>query len=159
MLNIVIDDDRMVKSGTIIYDPRDLFTDYKKPEWFEDEFVKRFLKEVDGSTVIFEEALKDKFGHGISTEMMSTGCKTLCVIYYGDDSFYYNGSAMGNNCVPFLIEIAKTRNINIFLRHYMEFIINGVDYFKTGLITMYGETIYDEDRYYDIVYNITDDEE
>ena len=32
------------------------FAGYKKPEWFEDPFVRRIIKEIDGAEVIFEEA-------------------------------------------------------------------------------------------------------
>lgn len=153
MLNVVIGESEIPAEYEVMVDPRYYFKYRKKPEWFEDEFVKRFLKEVDGTEVLFEEALKDKFGHGISTMMMSTGCKTLCVIYYDtNDKVYYNGSAMGDNCIPFLMEMAEKRDINIFLRHDMHFSDNemGIDFFKTGLIKIYGKPVDNEDDYYDI---------
>ena len=58
-------------------DTRIYFRKHKKPQWFEEHFVKRFLKAIDNTTVLFEEALKDYRGHGISTEMISTGCRAL----------------------------------------------------------------------------------
>lgn len=120
------------RPGKYILDTRIYFRKHKKPEWFQDEFVQRFLKEIDGTTVLFEEALKDKFGHGISTEMMSTGCKTLCCIYFNrNDNLIFYGTAMGDNCYPFLLEMARTRDIKIFLEHYPD-----VDskYYEEGLI-------------------------
>lgn len=104
-----------------ILDTRIYFRKHKKPEWFENEDVKEFLLGVEGTTVLFEEALKDRDGHGISTEMICTGCKTLCDILFGDENLIYNGSAMGDNCIPYLMKIAEKRNITIFLEHYMDF--------------------------------------
>lgn len=113
-----------------ILDTRIWFRKNKKPEWFEDPFVREFLKEIDGSEVLFEEALKDYKGRGISTEMISTGCKTLCDIYYGGDTIFY-GSAMGDNCIPFLMRIAEVKDVTIVLEHYMDF---PEHYFKEGKI-------------------------
>lgn len=104
-----------------VLDPRIWFSDHKQPEWFEDPFVKKFLKSVDNTTVLFEEALKDYKGRGISTEMISTGCKTLCCIFNDRDNHIFYGSAMGDNCLPFLVEMAKGRNITIMLEHYADF--------------------------------------
>lgn len=159
MLNIVVGAKRVPKGYNTIVDTRAEFSLRKRPEWFEDAFVKKFLKVVDGSEVLFEEAIKDKFGHGISTEMISSGCKTLCIIYFDKDKkVYYNGSMLGDNCVPFLMEMAEKRDINIFLRHVMEFITeDGVDYFKTGLIYMDGKQILDEEQYISLIYSYEND--
>lgn len=43
-------------------DSRIVFRRNKKPEWFQDHFVQEFIKAVDGSEVLFEEALKDRWG-------------------------------------------------------------------------------------------------
>ena len=143
MLNIIFGRDNCPDQNYVL-DTRVYFKRNKEPWWFEDEFVKRFLKVVDGSEVLFEEALKDWRGHGISTEMMSTGCKTLCDIYYDTDEKWFYGSAMGDNCIPFLIEIAKQKNVNIFLEHYMDF---PEEYFDLGIIICKGKVLgqYDYD--------------
>lgn len=128
-----------------VLDTRIYFTENKRPEWFEGDFVKKFLMTIDGTTVLFEEALKDKYGHGISTEMMSTGCKTLCDIYYDTRGIWFYGSAMGDNCVPFLMDIAREKEVNIFLEHYMDI---PTEYFEEGLImkdgVVLGEYDYDD---------------
>ena len=115
MLNIVFGRENLEEFEL---DARLIFRRNKKPEWFQDEFVRQFLKEIDGTTVLFEEALLDYKGRGISTEMISTGCKTLCCIYFLDGWFY--GSLLGDNCVPFLLKIAKKKDVNIMLEHYMD---------------------------------------
>lgn len=115
MLNIVFGRENVEEFQL---DARIIFSRNKKPEWFENEFVKIFLKEVENTTVLFQEALLDYKGRGISTEMISTGCKTLCCIYYLDGWFY--GSLMGDNCAPFLVQIAAKKDVNIMLEHFMD---------------------------------------
>lgn len=142
MLNIIFGREN---SPDFVLDTRIYFRRNKKPEWFEDSFVKKFLKEIDGSTVLFEEALKDYRGRGISTEMVSTGCKTLCDIYYhGSDTIFY-GSGMGDNCIPFLMEIAAHNDITIVLEHYMDF---PGEYFEKKLVRING-TVLTQDTYDD----------
>lgn len=136
MLNIVFGRDNCEDPGYIL-DPRIYFTKHKKPEWFENDFVKRFLKEIDGSEVLFEEALKNRFGHGISTEKMSTGCKTLCIIYYDSEGKTFN-DALGDNCIPFLMEIARTKDVNVFFEHYPDI---PPEYFEEGLIRHKGKIL------------------
>ena len=94
----------------------DYFALYKKPEWFADPFVQEFLKEVDGCEVLFEEALKDRRGHGISTLMLSTECKTLCCVYFHPELIFY-GSLLGDNCLPFLLRISDTKDITLVFEH------------------------------------------
>lgn len=147
MLNIIFGRENCPDENYIL-DTRIYFSRNKKPSWFENDFVKRALKEIEGTEVLFEEALKDKFGHGISSEMICTGCKTLCSIYYDTDNKIFYGSAMGDNCVPFLMEIAKERDVTIFLEHYMDI---PVSYFEEGLICMNGKVLgeYDYDDAFD----------
>lgn len=115
MLNIVFGRENLEEFEL---DARLIFRRNKKPEWFQDEFVRQFLKEIDGTIVLFEEALLDYKGRGISTEMISTGCKTLCCIYFLNGWFY--GSLLGDNCVPFLLKIAEKKDVSIMLEHYMD---------------------------------------
>ena len=124
---------------------KSFFRRNKKPEWFEDDFVKEFLYEIDGSKVIAQEALLDYRGRGISTEMISTGCKSLCCIYYCYKDHIFNGSLMGDNCIPFLMRIAENHDVTIVLEHYMDF---PEQYFRTGKIMMY-DRLLDQDDYDD----------
>lgn len=94
MLNVIFGRDFCTRE--YVLDTRIYFRRNKRPEWFSDPFVQRFIYDIDGSTVLFEEALKDKNGHGISTEWLSTGCKTLCCIYYDKRNTLFYGSAMGD---------------------------------------------------------------
>lgn len=127
-----------------VLDNRIFFRRYKKPQWFEDSFVKEFLLNIDGSKVIAQEALLDYRGRGISTEMISTGCKSLCCIYFCHYGNIFNGSMMGDNCIPYLMRVAAKHDVTIVLEHYMDF---PHEYFSRGEIMMNGKLLgqYDYD--------------
>ena len=120
------------------------FRKNKKPEWFEDDFVKEFILAIDKATVLFEEALKDRWGHGISVDKISTGSKSLCCIYYDDKETIFNGSQMGDNCVPFLMRIAEYKDVTIMLEHYMLF---SDDDLANGKIKVDGKIIHSVEEY------------
>lgn len=134
MLHIIFGRETIGEENYIL-DSRIFFRRNKKPDWFEDDFVKRFLYEIDGSKVIAQEALLDYRGRGISSDKISTGCKTLCCIYYCHEGNVFNGSMMGDNCIPFLMEISRNCDVTIVLEHYMDF---PEDCFKNGEIMMDG---------------------
>ena len=144
MVDIIFGREHSDRSRFVL-DSRTWFRTHKKPEWFEDDFVKRFLKDVDGSTVLFEEALKDYQGRGISTDKISSGCKTLCDLYYCDDGSIFNGSMMGDNCVPFIMDIARKKDFTMVLEHYMDF---PPEAFDEKLVTIKGIPV-DQDGYDD----------
>ena len=104
----------------VILDSRVWFREHKKPEWFQDLFVQKVIKEIDGAEVLFEEALKNRYGHGISTEQISTGSKTLICIYEFPEKIFY-GTTMGDNCYPLLFEIAEKQEITIMIEHCPDF--------------------------------------
>lgn len=124
--------------GECVMDNRIWFRRHKKPEWFEDAFVKRVIWEIDQAQVLFEEALKDRFGHGMATEKLSSGSKTLICIYYYPQ-LQFNGSMMGDNCVPLLMEIARERDVHIMLEHFMDLREEDLPYVRVDgrPVTMY----------------------
>ncbi len=105
MLNFIIGREN-VDMSKVCLDSRTYFKRHKKPEWFTDPFAVRVIKEIDKAEVLFEEALKNRFGHGMSTLELSTGTKTLLLLRNRPGYIYY-GSLMGDNCVPFLMELVR----------------------------------------------------
>lgn len=130
-------------------DTRIYFKQNKKPEWFEDSFVKEFLKEIDGSEVLFEEALKDYKGRGISTDKISTGCKTLCCLYYQKEKLWFYGSGLGNNCLPFLLKICRKKDVYLYFEHYPRM---PEEFFTESLVSYKGKII-DHDEFDDAYAN------
>lgn len=89
--------------------------------------------------------MKDYRGRGISTDKISSGCKTLCDIYFCEDGSIFNGSMMGNNCIPFLLRIAKQKDFTMVLEHYMDF---PEDSFNLGCLYFDGRLL-NQDSYDD----------
>lgn len=120
MLNFIIGREN-IDLNQVDMDSRVYFKEFKKPEWFTDPFAVRVIKEIDKAEVIFEEALKNRFGHGMSTMELSTGTKTLLLLRNRPGHIYY-GSLLGDNCVPFLMELVNGHpgDITLLLEHYME---------------------------------------
>lgn len=145
MLNVIFGRENVNKP--YILDTRIYFRKHSKEFKFKVPFIEEFLRVIDGSEVIAEGALKDFKGDFISVDCMSTGCKTLCSIYYDKDNTIFYGSAMGNNCVPFLMQMARKRDITIFLEHYMDI---PSKYFEDGIIYMNNKKLgeYDFDHAY-----------
>lgn len=108
-----------IDMDALIINPMVYFKYNKKPMWFDDPFVKEIIKGVDGAEVIIGEALINKYDNGISTLCLSGGTKTLICIYELPHMLWY-GSTMGDNCIPFLIEIGKQKDITIMLEHFMD---------------------------------------
>ncbi len=77
VLNFIIGREN-IDLNQVDMDSRVYFKEFKKPEWFLDPFAVRVIKEIDKAEVVFEEALKNRFGHGMSTMELSTGTKPCC---------------------------------------------------------------------------------
>lgn len=95
-----------------------------RPEWLNDDFACRAIAEIDKAKVLNGFALENRFGYGMSSEQISTGTKTLLLIKNQPQYVYY-ASLMGDNCVPFLMELVKKReeagggDITLLLEHFM----------------------------------------
>lgn len=90
-----------------------------EPEWLEDEFVRRIIKEIDNTEVRSDGTLfSHRLGPIIYTQL-STGCKALILIHKTDIKI--NGDRMGDNCVPLLLEICERKDVEIALHHLMQF--------------------------------------
>ena len=95
MLNFIIGREN-IDLNQVDMDSRVYFKEFKKPEWFTDPFAVRVIKEIDKAEVVFEEALKNRFGHGMSTMELSTGTTTLLLLRNRTGPIYY-GSLLGDN--------------------------------------------------------------
>lgn len=123
MLNFIIGRNH-IDLDPVRMDSRLYFSQAAEDSWFESDFGRRVIKAIDQAEVLFGCALKNRFGKGMSTEQLSTGTKTLFLLKYEPDFIYY-GSNMGDNCVPFLMEIVKERekvgkDVTLLLEHFMD---------------------------------------
>ena len=111
-----------------IYNTDLYFKNSYKEEWILDDFVKRMIKEIDNSEVIAANVIKNDILGNFPPIFLSGGVKTLILMYF-QPKMIFNISNCGDNCIPFLFEIAKKReesvksnkDITVCLHHCMDF--------------------------------------
>lgn len=98
------------------------FDEVYEPEWFLDDFVRKVIKTIDKSEVIGTgisiNIYNDVLGN-FPPQNLSSGCKGLILLY--QDDVKINGDRLGDNCIPFLLEIAEQKDITISLSHMPPF--------------------------------------
>ncbi|MFR5600830.1 MAG: DUF4869 domain-containing protein [Lachnospiraceae bacterium] len=96
------------------------FDNVYEDEWIEDEFVKMMIQDVDHSTVISSHVIESPILGAITPKEISGGVKVL-ILMLKDDTFVYNLSNCGNNCAKWVLEIAKKKDLTVYLQHIMRF--------------------------------------
>ena len=101
-------------------DPNDEFSyKFKEPRILIEDFPTRVLKGID-NCVYREGICQDlSMGYKFFVEGLSGGCKLLILLWAGlVDEFW--GTALGDNCIPYLIEVARIRKLKMWLQHDMK---------------------------------------
>jgi hypothetical protein len=101
-----------------IYNTDLYFNNSYKDKWFSDNFVKRMIKEIDNSEVIDNNIIKNDILGTFSPINLSTGVKTLILIY-SNPKMIFNISNCGDNCIPLLFEITNNKDITVCLHHFL----------------------------------------
>lgn len=94
-------------------------------EWFKDSFVQEMIRDIDNciynpttEKFIDLNVTENKF----SVNELSTGSKLLILLYKWDyDEIRVYGTLFGDNCTPWLLKIAESRDIIIDLKHFLNF--------------------------------------
>ena len=105
----------------VMTDAPDYFDVAFRPEWFEDDLVKKMIKDVDKSDVVSERLIQSPVLGPISVKEISGGVKTLILMAFDDSGRIFNASACGNNCAKWILEIGKQKELIVNLRHIMDF--------------------------------------
>lgn len=105
---------------TAIYNTEVFFKNTYEDDWILDDFAKKVIKKIDNSVVVDAQAIKSPVLGMIPPTSLSGGTKTLLLIKNCPDKVF-NASTCGDNCAKFLLELAKSRDITINLRHIMNF--------------------------------------
>lgn len=95
------------------------FDNMYEDEWFDDDFTKETVKEIDKSEVIDCRSIYNEYGGSLPVTELSTGTKALMLLKFTDNKV--SGDRLGDNCITRLLEIAKTKDIYISLDHIMSF--------------------------------------
>lgn len=115
MLTIIYGDTKDSIYNTNVY-----FKNTYEAEWIESDLAKKMIKDVDDSDVLGGECIQSPVLGQIPPERLSGGVKTLLLVLNKPDKIF-NASTCGDNCAKWILEIAKTQDITINLRHMMNF--------------------------------------
>ena len=106
-----------------VYDPATYFINKYKDEWITNELSKEMIRDVDKSEVLAARIIDSPFLGAITPRELSGGVKTLMLMKFDQSDWIFNGSACGDNCAKWLLEIADRHeeDITINLHHLMNF--------------------------------------
>jgi len=140
MLKIILgckDEDKYLKNKKYVNYNDGLFDDEYEEEWFEDPFVKRILADIDNIDLSKSNgsSLKNSITGNIhSPKELSTGCKTLILIYKYSDVIFQ--ARFGDNCTDLLEEIALHNDITIksdYLHAFNFTVLSEIEYINYGV--------------------------
>ena len=96
------------------------FDNEHEDEWIEDPFVKEMIQDVDHSAVLSAHIIESPVLGAITPKDLSGGVKVL-ILMLKDDSFIYNLSNCGNNCAKWVLRIAESKDLTVYLQHIIRF--------------------------------------
>lgn len=104
-----------------VYDPETYFKNQYEDAWITTDLSRAMIQDVDKSTVIDCRVIDSPVLGSITPRELSGGVKTLMLMAYDNAGYVFNGSACGDNCAKWILEIAKKKELTITLHHIMEF--------------------------------------
>lgn len=76
------------------------------------DFGRRIIKKIQGSEVFDKNVTVHPIFGGQPPEKLAGGIKSLLLLYASDD-FIMDLASMGDNCLPFLADIASVKDITV----------------------------------------------
>lgn len=104
-----------------VYHPPTFFDNQYEDEWITDPLTVEMIKDIDGSDVVGAHLIQSPVLGPISTKEISGGVKTLILMAFDKSGKIFNASACGDNCVRWIVEISKKKDLTINLHHVMDF--------------------------------------
>lgn len=115
MLNIFFGDMENVIFNTSVF-----FDNTYQDSWFQDDFTKRVIKDIDKGEILGPNCVTTKILGPIPPTKIAGGTKTILLMKF-DNNHIFNASTCGDNCVKWILKIAKDKDLTINLRHIMNF--------------------------------------
>lgn len=103
----------------LMYDVDSYFKFNHNPEWFADELVKQMVLDVDKTEIKGPYLAVSPVLGAIPPSEISGGVKALILALKTDLVIY--GSACGDNCAKWFIEIGKKKDVIVYFGHLMNF--------------------------------------
>ena len=115
MLNIFFGDMENVIFNTSVF-----FDNTYQDSWFQDDFTKRVIKDIDKGEILGPNCVTTKILGPIPPTKIAGGTKTILLMKF-DNDYIFNASTCGDNCAKWILKIAKDKDLTINLRHIMNF--------------------------------------
>ena len=96
------------------------FDAVKKSEWFDLPLVREIIKGIDKTDVIKGPVLESPVLGIMSPDKLSSGCKAVILLAMVPDINIY-ATRCGNNCAPYIEEVARDKDVVITLHHCLLF--------------------------------------
>lgn len=103
------------ESDNLIKEVNGYFNSHKKRDWFNSELVKKIIKDIDNTVAVKDEYMESSTFGGMSPDRLSGGCKVVILMYIQDRPVY--ATKCGDNCSKSILEVAKVKDITIYLKH------------------------------------------
>lgn len=104
-----------------IYHPPTYFDNTYEDEWITKPLSVEMIKDVDKSEVIGAHLIESPILGPISPKELSGGVKTLMLMAFDESERVFNASVCGDNCSKWILQIGKSKDLTINLRHIMNF--------------------------------------
>ena len=115
MLNIFFGDMENVIFNTSVF-----FDNTYQDSWFQDDFTKRVIKDIDKGEILGPNCVTTKILGPIPPTKIAGGTKTILLMKFDNDHIF-NASTCCDNCAKWILKIAKDKDLTINLRHIMNF--------------------------------------
>lgn len=127
-----------------VYHPPTYFDNQYEDAWITDPLAVAMIKDVDRSDVVGAHLIQSPVLGPISTKEISGGVKTLILMAFDNSGRIFNASACGDNCVKWIVEIGKKKDLTINLHHVMDF--SSVAEFQAIMLNT-GTTVHSYEEY------------
>lgn len=101
--------DNLIKSVSNYFDS------HKTRDWFNNDLVKKIIKDIDNTIAVKDEYMESPIFGGMSPDRLSGGCKAVILMYVQNRPIY--GTKCGDNCSKSILEVAKVKDVTIYLKH------------------------------------------
>ena len=105
-----------------IMDVNGIFDICYENAWLDTDFAKRVIRGIDNTDHIKGGYLESPFWGAMSPDKLSTGCKNVLLMkFYNKPGRIFYGTKCGDNCTPYILEIAAEQDLELHLQHAMCF--------------------------------------
>lgn len=104
-----------------VYHPPTYFDNQYEDEWIVDPLAVAMIKDIDQSDVVGPHLIQSPVLGPISVKEISGGVKTLILMAFDKSGRIFNASSCGDNCVKWIMELGRKKDLTINLHHVMDF--------------------------------------